>query len=419
MFTIIKMLSNLSKNQMIAIGAVVIIVLVGIVLLVRRNNDQEEYKEIVEVLDIMKQQENRENINNFKQAKAKLPENISNEKNPRSKTFSYTRSSVLDRLYTEIPIKAVKGQIMINNIPVEHIFYDDVDLWFVGTQMRGRDRIPIITSYIVKYSPNGTSQSFTYSGEAKDFMQIHPSQLRQRDNFIFSMKSSPNSTKTIFDAVVLPLFQMYGSSMLPNFSSEEIDRIIKNSNIDIKKLINALSTNEFNFRKMIRDSRLQLREMEDNGIIINDETKNRMIATEIAKFMTRDDIVSNFRAVVDQLSQINIKSCDVNILNAYNKILATYKEMLMRLAGSMRTNFETYAQYCSQNGKSEEFKELVQHLQDIFTMNKAIQDMARPIPIEGKPMDDMMIPIEGKPMDGIVFIPVERNTMVNKNYKSY
>ena len=107
------------------------------------------------------------------------------------------------------------------------------------------------------------------------------------------------------------------------------------------------------------------------------------------------------------------------MLNAYNKILATYKEMLMRLAGSMRTNFETYAQYCNQNGKSEEFKQLVQHLQDIFTMNKFIQDMARPIPIERKPMDDMMIPIERNPKDDIVFIPIDRNTMVNKNYKLY
>ena len=89
---------------MIAIGAVVVIVLLGIVLLVRRNNDQEEYKEIVEVLDIMKNvkmQENRqENRDNFNLAKAFLPENISNENNPASKTFSYTRSSILDTLYT-------------------------------------------------------------------------------------------------------------------------------------------------------------------------------------------------------------------------------------------------------------------------------------------------------------------------------
>ena len=407
------MLSNLTKNQMIAIGAVVVIVLLGIVLLVRRNNDQEEYKEIVEVLDIMKNvkmQENRqENRDNFNLAKAFLPENISNENNPASKTFSYTRSSILDTLYTEIPINVVRGQIMINNnIPVEHIFYDDVDLWFVGTQritkMIGSKRIPISTSYIVKYSPDSTYQSFTYSGEAKNFMNIHPSQLTSLKNDIkLSVKSSPNSTQTIFETVVLPLFKVYGSSMLPNFSNEQKDRIINNSNINIKMLIDVLSTNELEFRKMIRNSRLQLREMERDSII-NDDTKNKMIAAEIANFMTRKDIVNNFSIVVDELSKINIKSCDVHMLNAYNKILSTYKEMLMRLAGSMKSNFETYAQYCSQNGKSKEFEQLVQHLQDIFTMNKFIQDMARPID------NSNMFPIERKSIEDIIpTINLKRN----------
>jgi hypothetical protein len=405
------MLSNLSKNQMIAIGAVVVIVLLGIVLLVRRNNDQEEYKEIVEVLDIMKEQENRDN---FKLAKEKLPENISNEQNPRSKTLSFSKSSILDTLYTEIPIKAVVVPLIINiggnvKVSVENIFYDDVDLWFVSTQRITRliqnKKMLIIRSYIVKYSPNGMTQSFTYSGEAKDFMKIHPSQLILQTNpFVLQLASNiPNSNKNIFETVILPLFKIYGSSMLPNFSNEQKERIFNTSNIDVKMLINALSTNELEFRKMIRNSRLQLREMEQERII-NDETKNQMIATEIARFMTRKDIVNNFSIVVDQLSAINVNSCDVDMLKAYNQILATYKEMLMRLAGSMRTNFQTYAKYCESTGQSEQFQELVQHLRDIFTMNKAIQDMARPID------NSNMFPIERKSIEDIIpTINLKRN----------
>lgn len=389
------MLSNLSRNQMIAIGAVVIIVLVGIVLIMK-NKKEEEYEEVIEVLDIMKKQENRDN---FKQAKEKLPENISNEKNPGSKTLHYNKTSILDTLYTEIPINAVVPLMINYKVPVRNIYYDDVDLWFVGTVTVNRiiqnKRIPISTSYIVKYSPNGMIQSFTYAGESKDFMEINPSQLKLQNNpFSLQLASNnPNSTKTIFETVVLPLFKMYGSSMLPNFSSEQIDRILNNSDIDVKTLIDKLSTNELEFRKMIRDSRLQLREMEQKkGIIniINDETKNQMIAAEIAKFMIRKDIVDNFSIVVDQLSKINVNSCDVDMLKAYNIILATYKEMLMRLAGSMRTNFQTYAKYCESTGKSEQFQELVKHLYDIFAMNKIMEDM---IPIERKPMEEDMIPI--------------------------
>lgn len=379
------MFANLSKKQMISIGIGVVVIILLVVYFSSNNDkkEKEKYEDMVKVLNDKEQQ-----IKEIKEINNKVPENQRMKDDiVVTKNLSYTMpgSHLFDNLYTMIhnvkPLQiSVEGKFFVD---VNAVYHDDLDVWFIATDYSDKNKA---ITYILTFNPvYGIQQQYKYGGSWDDFEKLNPSNLvGYKKPGMLALINPTNPMEPMGDYARM-LFNKYAHPMVPEILEEDRKMIYSKTNVNPDILIKALLSNEVEFRKMIRNSRLQLREIESRNGMMSDSDKAKMVATTMVEFMTRKDIVNNFNVAVtalsgfnfDTFSKMNPVNCKVfeNIrmnddqmmyLGAINTILLTYREMLNRLFGSIMVNFNAYSKYCTKN------PELVSKFNQIFDSLKYI-----------------------------------------------
>jgi len=380
-----QLLSNLSQNQIISI--VVGVVLLVVVLVVFVTTRKQSYEELL-----------TEKMENNKEVVQSKPEN----KRMRDYdiipvTVNKLPERIIDGtdLYMEFPIR---NPININysskglNIPVEKMFYDDVDIWFIGSH--------IGISYIICVSPDGIIQQYSFVGSPDKFPEVDPSQLmgfKEPNQLVLVNPSNPQEN-------IVKTFQREFErlSLIPKLNEMEKNEISK-IGINSDNVIMYLYANELAFRRVIRNARLKLREMERTRELSYQE-KTELINNTILNFMLEKDVMTRFQLVTQEFSNFNFDdynkmiqnnggevNCRLikqilgpstkNALSSLDKILDTYKNMLNRLFSSIMTNSEKYLQYCSQDPQVlKSYKGIVNSLRFIISNKEFLQQVCPACP---------------------------------------
>jgi len=348
-----QFLANLSQNQRIGLIAGVLVVLFLIIFFTTRKQSYEEMK--------------KEEMEAVKEYVENQPENIKMKQyNLPLATADYLPAKLIDGspLYTEIQLEeADKFNIVYAskklNIPVERVFYDDVDFWFVGSNNG--------ISYVIVISPDDVSPlQYMYKGTPDQLPNLDPSQLEGfKELNQLALMNPKNPHQNVLIDIKQELREK--ASLLPNLGEHNYDEISK-IGINANTIIVPLYTNEVAFRRAIRNARLKLREMERKNNSLTYQDKINLINNTILEFMLQEDVIRNFDMASQELSKFQFdnvnkfmqnnggkfdcstqKSYDKGMIYALDKILGTYKNMLNRLFSAVMTNSDQYAKICGRN----------------------------------------------------------------------
>ena len=386
-----QFLSNLSQNQRIGLIAGVLVVLFLIIFFTTRKQSYEEMK--------------KEEMKAVKEYVETQPENIKMKQyNLPLATADYLPAKLIDGspLYTEIQLEeADKFNIVYAskklNIPVERVFYDDVDFWFVGSNNG--------ISYVIVISPDDVSPlQYMYKGTPDQLPNLDPSQLEGfKELNQLALMNPANPLQNVLTDIKKGLRQK--ASLLPNLGEHNYDEISK-IGINANTIIVPLYTNEVAFRRAIRNARLKLREMERKNKSLTYQDKMNLINNTILEFMLQKDVIRNFDMASQELSKFQVdnmykfmqnndikfncstqKSYDNGMIYALDKILGTYKNMLNRLFSAVMTNSDQYAKICGRNPELlKSYQNIVNSLRFIVS-NKEFLSQVCPVCPDRMPVD--------------------------------
>lgn len=382
-----QFLANLSQNQRIGLIAGVLVVLFLIIFFTTRKQSYEEMK--------------KEEMKAVKEYVETQPENIRmKEYNLPLVTADYLPAKLIDGspLYTEITLgESEKFNIVYGsenlNIPVERVFYDDVDFWFVGSH-KG-------TSYVIVISPDDVSPlQYMYEGKSSDLPNLDPSQLKGfKELNQLALINSKNPQQELIKDIKQELREK--ASLLPNLEKHNYDKI-SNIGINANMIIVPLYTNEVAFRRAIRNARLKLREMERKNKSLTYQDKMNLINNTILEFMLQEDVIRNFDMASQELSKfqfdnvngflqsnggtvdcrmVKLNPNDKNMISSLDKILGTYKNMLNRLFSAVMINSEKYLQHCNKDPELlQSYKNIVNSLRFIVSNKEFLSQVCPACP---------------------------------------
>ena len=370
-----QFLANLSQNQRIGLIAGVLVVLFLIIFFTTRKQSYEE----------MKKEMKKEEMKALKEYVETQPENIKMKQyNHSIITADMLPAKLIDGspLYTELPLgESEKFNIVFGaeglNIPVERVFYDDVDFWFVGSHK--------YISYVLAISPDDVSPlQYRFKGTPDQLPELDPSDLRGfKELNQLALINSKNPQQNLRE-VIQQMFRQK-SSLLPNLTQND-KKQISNIGINADLITMPLFTNEMAFRRAIRNARLKLREMERKNESLTYQDKMNLINNTILEFMLQGDVIRNFDMASQELSKFNfdcrmiqLNSRDKDMVYAFDKILGTYKNMLNRLFSAVMTNSEKYLKHCSQDPQLlQSYQNIVNSLRFIVS-NKEFLSQVCPV----------------------------------------